>query len=152
MKMSKEKLLEYYNRFEPNLFMEYDVHCVRGDQLSAVDQIALDREKVCLDSGLSYELMSVHRTSVKALITVGTSKVTALKFLDEIKNCIKNDNNWQNNGMNELKNLNRLKVTEGVLEKIFEDDYSSEDIEYLLDSERSILDKKKPPQVYECPF
>ena len=58
----------------------------------------------------------------------------ALKFLDEIKNCIKNDKNWQNNGINELKNLNRLKVTEGLLGKTFEDAYTSEDIVYLLDS------------------
>lgn len=83
---SKEELLEIYQTYEPNLFHE----CFGYDN----NQMGPEAEKCRVTYGLVYDLMPGD-TIFRLLIKPGISRETVLKFLDKIKDEVKNNENWQ---------------------------------------------------------
>lgn len=134
MERFKEELLEHYKQKEPNLFVQYDGFDFTDS--GGDDFMKPDEDGHCLFSTMTYELMS-GAANVRVLITPQTPKETILKLLDKIKLGIKSDLS------KEVEKSNKLREAEGELLKIFENGYTQHDIEYLFDSIKTRLDKKR---------
>ncbi len=139
MEKSKEKLLEHYKHKEPTLFVQYDGFDLQdgGD-----DVMRPDDEGHWLSTRLTYELMS-GGPNVRMLITPETSKDTILALLNKIKRWIRKSDDWHFAAKKELKKFNKLKKIESECQKMSENGYTLDDIEYLFDSIKVMLNKKR---------
>jgi hypothetical protein len=148
MAKSKEKLLQHYKHKKPTLFVQYDGFNLPngGDYVMIPDQ-----EGHCVMSRLTYELMS-GMTDVRVLITPEASKETVIQLLRKIMDLIKENDSYRLEAKEELRKITKLKEIENEMQKISEDDYTTDDIEYLLDSVKAMLNKKIQSENGALPF
>jgi hypothetical protein len=140
MRRTKTEILKDCEYKDPTLFIQHDGF----SSLKHCGSLATpDDEGHVFVRGITYELMSELLPNVTVLITPDTPKETALKLLDKIKREIKENENWRQLAVEELKKKKKLEEKEYQLHQIFVD-CTSDESEYL---HESIEDIKNPLRI-----
>ncbi len=145
MEWTKEKLLQHYKRKEPNLFIQYDGYYMPNGENDLIIPGSLmnpNDEGFNLFSSMTYEL--IDGANVRLLIKPETPKETVLRLLERLTSWIKEDNFNKPSVIEESKKLKKFKEMRNKIKELTtENNYTLEDLEYLLSTITIIRDKNK---------